>query len=66
MITNLGFMTTDQVNNYPAHVHAFSPQLTLQGADRPLRHADTSRNNQAVALVHKTGPANMPGSGIRR
>lgn len=34
---HLGFMTPDQVNAYPPHVHAMSPQLTLQGA---VAHCD--------------------------
>jgi len=42
---HLGFMTADQVNSYPAHVHAFSPQLTLQGAvahcDMPVQSGTT-------------------------
>ncbi|MEO0357091.1 MAG: phytanoyl-CoA dioxygenase family protein [Pseudomonadota bacterium] len=29
---HLGFMATDHVAEFPAHIHAMSPQLTLQGA----------------------------------
>lgn len=42
---HLGFMTQDQVDAYPAHVHAFSAQLTLQGAvahcDMPIESGTT-------------------------
>lgn len=42
---HLGFMTPDQVERYPAHVHALSPVLTLQGAvahvDMPLESGPT-------------------------
>ena len=34
---HLGFMDTDQAAAYPAHVHALSPALTLQGA---VAHCD--------------------------
>jgi ectoine hydroxylase-related dioxygenase (phytanoyl-CoA dioxygenase family) len=35
---HLGFMTPEQIERYPAHVHALSPSLTLQGA---IAHGDT-------------------------
>ena len=42
---HLGFMTADQVNSYPPHVHALSHQLTLQGAvahcDMPIESGTT-------------------------
>ncbi|BCQ29801.1 phytanoyl-CoA dioxygenase family protein (plasmid) [Caballeronia sp. NK8] len=34
---HLGFQTADEVQRYPAHVHAMSPFLTLQGA---VAHSD--------------------------
>jgi ectoine hydroxylase-related dioxygenase (phytanoyl-CoA dioxygenase family) len=34
---HLGFQTADEVRRYPAHVHAISPYLTLQGA---VAHSD--------------------------
>ena len=34
---HLGFMTREQAETYPPHVHAMSPQLTLQGA---VAHCD--------------------------
>lgn len=34
---HLGFMSTEQMGGYPAHVHALSPMLTLQGA---IAHCD--------------------------
>jgi ectoine hydroxylase-related dioxygenase (phytanoyl-CoA dioxygenase family) len=36
---HLGFQSAEAVARYPAHVHAFSPMLTLQGA---LAHVDAS------------------------
>ncbi|MEM1038013.1 MAG: phytanoyl-CoA dioxygenase family protein [Pseudomonadota bacterium] len=42
---HLGFMTAEQTASYPAHVHAMSAQLTLQGAiahcDMPLESGPT-------------------------
>ncbi len=42
---HLGFMTADQIVRYPAHIHAVSPTLTLQGAvahcDMPLETGPT-------------------------
>ena len=42
---HLGFMTKDQANSYPPHVHAMSPRLTLQGAvahcDMPIESGTT-------------------------
>jgi len=42
---HLGFLTADQVRSYPPHVHAFSQQLTLQGAiahcDMPIESGTT-------------------------
>jgi ectoine hydroxylase-related dioxygenase (phytanoyl-CoA dioxygenase family) len=35
---HLGFMTPQQIEGYPDHVHALSPVLTLQGA---IAHGDT-------------------------
>lgn len=35
---HLGFMSPEQIERYPAHVHALSPVLTLQGA---IAHGDT-------------------------
>lgn len=36
---HLGFQSAEAVARYPAHVHAFSPMLTLQGA---IAHVDAS------------------------
>jgi ectoine hydroxylase-related dioxygenase (phytanoyl-CoA dioxygenase family) len=36
---HLGFQTAEQVARYPAHVHLFSPMLTLQGA---IAHVDAA------------------------
>ena len=42
---HLGFMDADQAARYPAHVHAMSPRLTLQGAvahvDMPVESGPT-------------------------
>jgi ectoine hydroxylase-related dioxygenase (phytanoyl-CoA dioxygenase family) len=42
---HMGFQTTEQLYQYPAHVHAMSPMLTLQGAiahtDMPLESGPT-------------------------
>ncbi len=42
---HLGFMTPEQISRYPAHIHAVSPTLTLQGAvahcDMPLETGPT-------------------------
>ena len=42
---HLGFMAADQIARYPAHIHAVSPTLTLQGAvahcDMPLETGPT-------------------------
>lgn len=42
---HLGFMTPEQITRYPAHIHAISPTLTLQGAvahcDMPLETGPT-------------------------
>jgi ectoine hydroxylase-related dioxygenase (phytanoyl-CoA dioxygenase family) len=42
---HLGFLTAEQAQSYPTHVHAFSPFLTLQGAiahvDMPLESGPT-------------------------
>jgi ectoine hydroxylase-related dioxygenase (phytanoyl-CoA dioxygenase family) len=42
---HLGFMDSEQAARYPAHVHAMSPQLTLQGAvahvDMPVESGPT-------------------------
>ena len=42
---HLGFLSAEQAQSYPAHVHAFSPFLTLQGAiahvDMPLESGPT-------------------------
>jgi len=42
---HLGFMDSEQAARYPAHVHAFSPELTLQGAvahvDMPVESGPT-------------------------
>jgi ectoine hydroxylase-related dioxygenase (phytanoyl-CoA dioxygenase family) len=35
---HLGFMSAEQIERYPDHVHALSPALTLQGA---IAHGDT-------------------------
>ncbi len=44
---HLGFMSTEQMARYPAHVHAVSPMLTLQGA---VAHCD---------MPVETGPTMM-------
>lgn len=42
---HLGFMTTEQAAQYPAHIHRLSPYLTLQGAvahcDMPIESGPT-------------------------
>ena len=42
---HLGFMTDEQAERYPVHVHALSPMLTLQGAgahfDMPVESGPT-------------------------
>lgn len=42
---HLGFMPADQITRYPAHIHAISPVLTLQGAvahcDMPIESGPT-------------------------
>ncbi|KLN59851.1 phytanoyl-CoA dioxygenase [Kiloniella spongiae] len=42
---HLGFMTNEQMSNYPSHIHKLSPLLTLQGAvahcDMPVESGPT-------------------------
>ncbi len=42
---HLGFMTNEQMTNYPSHIHKLSPLLTLQGAvahcDMPVKSGPT-------------------------
>ncbi len=64
---HLGFMTADQVQTYPAHVHAFSPQLTLQGA---VAHCDMPVESGTTKLLpfSQTWPQNYAAyrdSGVR-
>lgn len=54
---HLGFLTAEQVESYPAHVHAFSPQLTLQGA---IAHCDMPIESGTTKLLpfSQTWPEN--------
>ncbi|MEM8749886.1 MAG: phytanoyl-CoA dioxygenase family protein [Pseudomonadota bacterium] len=45
---HLGFMTRDQVAQYPAHIHATSAQLTLQGA---IAHCDMPVESGTTKLL---------------
>ncbi len=53
---HLGFMTDDQAERYPAHVHTLSAMLTLQGA---VAHVDMPVESGPTMLLphsHKYGP----------
>ena len=54
---HLGFLTADQVQSYPPHVHAFSQQLTLQGA---IAHCDMPIESGTTKLLpfSQTWPQN--------
>lgn len=54
---HLGFLTAEQVRSYPPHVHAFSPQLTLQGA---IAHCDMPVESGTTKLLpfSQTWPEN--------
>ena len=54
---HLGFLTAEQVRAYPPHVHAFSPQLTLQGA---IAHCDMPIESGTTKLLpfSQTWPEN--------
>ena len=54
---HLGFLTAEQVESYPPHVHAFSPQLTLQGA---IAHCDMPIESGTTKLLpfSQTWPEN--------
>ncbi len=52
---HLGFMTKDQANTYPPHVHAMSPRLTLQGA---VAHCDMPISSGTTKLL--PGSQNWP------
>ena len=54
---HLGFLTADQVRSYPPHVHAFSQQLTLQGA---IAHCDMPIESGTTKLLpfSQTWPQN--------
>lgn len=45
---HLGFMSADQMARYPAHIHAVSPVLTLQGA---VAHCDMSVETGPTMLL---------------
>jgi len=45
---HLGFQSADAVARYPAHVHRFSPMLTLQGA---IAHVDASIETGPTLLL---------------
>ena len=45
---HLGFMTSDQIEHYPEHVHALSPVLTLQAA---VAHSDTPLETGPTMLL---------------
>lgn len=45
---HLGFMSADQIERYPDHVHALSPVLTLQGA---IAHNDTPLETGPTMLL---------------
>ena len=53
---HLGFMTDEQAARYPAHAHALSPMLTLQGA---IAHVDMPIESGPTMLLphsHRFGP----------
>lgn len=52
---HLGFMTKDQAQAYPPHVHAMSPRLTLQGA---VAHCDMPIESGTTKLL--PGSQNWP------
>ena len=45
---HLGFMTADQMAAYPAHIHAISPMLTLQGG---IAHCDMPLDTGPTMLL---------------
>lgn len=45
---HLGFMTADQIDQYPAHIHQTSAQLTLQGA---IAHCDMPVESGTTMLL---------------
>ena len=45
---HLGFMSVEQMTRYPAHIHAVSPMLTLQGA---VAHCDMSLETGPTMLL---------------
>jgi ectoine hydroxylase-related dioxygenase (phytanoyl-CoA dioxygenase family) len=45
---HLGFMSRDQATAFPAHAHALSPMLTLQGA---VAHVDMARESGPTKLL---------------
>ena len=57
---HLGFMTRDQVSQYPPHVHALSAQLTLQGA---IAHCDMPVESGTTKLL--PGSQNWPENYLR-
>jgi len=69
---HLGFMSRDQALRYPAHVHALSPVLTLQGAvahvDMPVETVDDHRVQLPLAKGDAAffNPALFHGAGTNR
>lgn len=57
---HLGFMTHDQVAQYPPHVHALSARLTLQGA---IAHCDMPVESGTTKLL--PGSQNWPENYLR-
>jgi len=57
---HLGFMTQEQVAQYPPHVHALSAQLTLQGA---IAHCDMPVESGTTKLL--PGSQNWPENYLR-
>jgi hypothetical protein len=47
---HLSFMSSEQAERFPAHVHRLSPALTLQGRGCPQRHAHPHRPHRPHAL----------------
>ena len=47
---HLGFMTADQVQTYPAHVHRLFTPVNAAGRGCPLRHASGIRHHQVASI----------------
>ncbi len=61
---HLGFMSTERMKKFPAHVHALSPVLTLQGAiahcDMPLETGPTQYLPYSQLFTHGYTHFNKP------